>query len=142
MARYEIAFRTIDGTTATPAAEIRATSSDRPRIMEMEMHCVSAAAGILGLGIPALIGVNPTTYYRVQSEDGADPLGTTLVATAWTTAPTVPANFYRRYGFRALAGCPLIVAFPRGFTIPQSGSAVLWNVQANPLFDVSITVDE
>ena len=142
MARYNIAFRTTDGTTATPAAEIRATSSDRSLILELELHCVSAAAAIVGIGTPALIGVNPTTTYRVQLEDPTFPAGATIVATSWATAPTVPANFYRRLGLKAAAGAAMIVAFPRGLVVPQSGSIVLWNVQTNPFLDVSLTVDE
>jgi uncharacterized membrane protein len=142
MARYNIAYRTVDGTAAQPNTEIRATSSDRPLLMELHMMCVAATAGSVGIGVPALIGVTPTTSYRVIAEDPAVPLGATIVATAWTTAPTVPAFFYRRLYLKAAIGQPLIVGFPRGLTIPQSGSLVLWNIATNPLFDVSMTVDE
>lgn len=143
MARYAAAFQTTSGTIATAAAEVRATSSDRPRIMEIQMFCVTAAAAVVGLGTPATVGVTPNTTYRAIAEDAANPLSTTLVATSWSgTAPTVPAQFYRRFGLRALIGCPLIVSFPHGLIIAQSSSSVLWNITANPLLDCTITVDE
>jgi hypothetical protein len=110
--------------------------------MEIHMYAVTAAAAVIGLGTPAAIGITPLTYYKVISEDPAVPLGTTLVATQWTTAPTVPSFFYRRFALRALIGCPLIVGFPRGITVPQSNSVVLWNITANPLCDTVIVVDE
>lgn len=143
MARYAAAFQTTSGTIAAASAEVRATSSDRPLIMELELHCVTAAAAVVGIGTPAATGVTPDVTYRPTSEDPAVPLSTTLVAVSWNgTAPTVPTQFVRRFGMRALAGCPLIVAFPRGLTVPQNGSVVLWNITANPLLGCSITVDE
>lgn len=144
MARYNIAYRTVDGTIATPNSELRATSSDRPLLVELELHCVSAPTAplVVGIGVPALIGVAPTSSYRVVAEDTANPLGTTIVATAWTVAPTVPANFFRRLNLKSAIGAPLIVGFPRGLGIMQSSSLVFWNVTTNPLFDVSVTVDE
>jgi len=142
MARYAAAFQTTVGTIAAAAAEVRATSSDRPLIMEIHLYAVTAAAAVVGVGMPAAIGITPMTTYRVISEDPAVPPGTTLVATAWTTAPTVPTTFFRRVGLRALVGCPAIFGFPRGLTVPQSGGIVLWNITANPLLDTVIVVDE
>jgi hypothetical protein len=142
MARYEVSFRTIDGSATAANSEIRATSSDRPLLMELGMFCVSATAGSVGIGRPALMGTTPTTSYRVIPEDPAQPVGTAIVATAWTTAPTVPVYFYRRLLLKAAIGAPTIIGWPRGLVIPQTGSLVLWNIAVCPQFDVSVTVDE
>jgi len=142
MARYNASFRSIE-TAVGPCFEIRATSSDKPRLLELHIQTVSSLASFtLGLGTPAVIGVNPTTSYRVIAEDDTDPLGTTIVATGWTTAPTVPSAFFRRFVFRTAIAATVYVGFPRGLQIEQSGSRVLWIIGNGVLVDASVVVDE
>lgn len=144
MARYDLGFATLDGTVAFPAAEIRSTSSDRPRILEISMLQVAAAASALniGIGVPAAIGIGPIAATKMLNEEPADPNPAVTIATQWTTKPTIPTNFYRRYGAVTGVGNGLIVGFPRGLAIAVSSSVVLWNILANSLMHCNVTIGE
>lgn len=144
MARYDLGFRTLDGTVSLPAAEIRSTSSDKPRILELGMFQVAAAASALniGLGVPAALGIGPISPTKMLAEEGADPAAAVLIATQWTTKPTVPTAFYRRWAAVTGVGNGLVVGFPRGLSIAVSSSVVLWNILANNLLDCHVTIGE
>lgn len=144
MARYDLAFRTLDGTVAKPAAEIRSTSSDKPRLLELGMFQVAAAASALniGLGVPAALGVGPISPTKMLAEEMADPTAAVQIATQWATAPTIPTQFYRRAGAATGIGNGILLAFPRGLSIAVSSSLVLWNILANSLLDVYVTIGE
>jgi hypothetical protein len=144
MARYDLSFRTLDGTVSLPCAELRSTSSDKPRLLELGMLQAAAAASAMqiGLGVPAAIGIGPISPTKMLAEETADPAAAVLVATQWTTKPTVPTAFYRRAGAAAGVGNGLILGFPRGLTIALSSSLVLWNILANNLLDCYATIGE
>lgn len=144
MARYDLGFTTVDGTVSLPCAEIRSTSSDKPRILEIGMLQVAAAASALniGIGVPAALGLGPIAATKMLPEETADPAASVLIATQWSTKPTAPTAFYRRYGAAAGIGNGVIVGFPRGLSIAVSSSVVLWNILANNLLNVQVTVGE
>lgn len=144
MARYDLGFRTLDGTVSAPAAEIRSTSSDKPRLLELGMFQVAAAASamIIGLGVPAALGVGPISATKMLPEETADPAAAVLIATQWATKPTSPTYFYRRINAAAGIGNGMITGFPRGLSIAVSSSLVLWNILANSLLDCHVTIGE
>ena len=143
MAIYSIAQRTASGTIATAAWEIRSTSTNKPKIMEIGISQNAATAGVYGLGRPAAIGVTPTTPLTALDEgDGNGPAGLTTCAVAWGTGPTVPTNFLRRLSTPATIGAGIIWTFPRGLSLPVSGSIVIWNITATAVADVWCVVDE
>jgi hypothetical protein len=144
VARYDLGFRTLDGTVAFPAAEIRSTSSDKPRVLEIVMLQTAAAASALniGIGVPTALGVGPIAPVKLLPEEVTDTACPVTIATQWGTKPTVPTNFYRRVGAVTGVGNGLIVAFPRGLSIAVSSSLVLWNILANSLMDVSVSLGE
>jgi hypothetical protein len=142
MAVYSIANRTSNVTIATAALEIRTTSTDRPRLMEIGISLNVATACCFALGRPGAIGVTPTSPITVLAEDVGDPVGTVTTALAWGTAPTVPTNFFRRVSLPAALGAGIIWTFPRGLVIPVSSSLVIWNITATALADIWIVIDE
>lgn len=142
MAIYSMADRTSNVTTAAANFEMRTTATDRPKLMELGVFLVTAAATVLGLGRPAAIGITPTSPKTVLAEDGGEPAGTMTTAVAWGTGPTVPANFLRRVSFAGTIGAGLIWTFPRGIAIAVSNSLILWNILGGATLDVSATVDE
>ena len=144
MARYDLGFRTLDGTNAVAAAEIRSTSSDKPRLLELGMLQVAAAASALniGLGVPAALGVGPISPTKMLAEEIADPAASVLIATQWATKPIIPTAFYRRVGAAAGIGNGIILGFPRGLSIAVSSSLVIWNLLANNLLDCHVTIGE
>lgn len=142
MARYDLGFRTLDGSNGLPAAEIRSTSSDKPRILEMGFFQVTAANTGIGIGVPAALGIGPISPVKMLAEETADPAGAVQIATQWTTKPTIPTHFYRRYQSATGIGNGYIIGFPRGLAIAVSSSIVVWNTLANPLLDMHVTIGE
>lgn len=144
MAIYSIAQRTTVTTIAAAAWEVRSTSANKPKMMEMGISLGAATASIYGIGRPQAIGITPTSPLTALDEsDGNGPAGLTTCAVAWGTGPTVPANFFRRVSLPATIGAGVILTFPRGLGLPVSGSIVLWNITANSaVTDVWAVVDE
>jgi hypothetical protein len=142
MAVYSLANRTSNVTSANACLEVRTTSTDRPRVMEIGISLVTAAATVIGIGRPAAIGITPTTPVTVLAEDPGDPAGTVSTALAWGTGPTAPTNFLRRWSFPATIGSAVIFTFPRGLIIPISSSIVLWNILGGATLDAYVVIDE
>ena len=143
MAIYSISQRTASGTIAAAGWEIRSTSTNKPKIMEIGISQNAATAGVYGLGRPQAIGITPTTPQTfLDEQDGGGPAGLTTCAVAWGTGPTVPVNFLRRISTPATVGAGVIWTFPRGLSLPVSGSIVIWNITATAVADVWAVVDE
>jgi len=144
MAIFSIPQRTTVAANAAAAWEIRSAATNKPKIMELGISLSAATASIYGLGRPAAIGVNPTTPLTVLDEsDGNGPTGNTQTAVAWAAGPTAPTNFLRRVALPATLGAGVILTFPRGLSLPISGSVVLWNLQANSAStELWVVVDE
>lgn len=142
MAIYSLANRTTATVAASASLEIRTTSTDRPRIMEIGISQNTAVAGVYGIGRPQAIGVTPTTPVTVLAEDTGDPAGTVTTALAWGTGPTVPLNFFRRVTCPATIGAGVIWTFPRGLIIPVSSSIVVWIIATAPVCDIWVVIDE
>lgn len=143
MSLYALSQRTTQTVTANASWEVRSTSTNKPKIMELGISQVTAVAGTYGIGRPAAIGITPTTPQTFVDEgDGNAPAALTTAAVAWGTAPTVPANFNRRLTCAATIGVGAIFTFPRGFGIPISGSIVVWIIATAPVCDVYAVADE
>lgn len=142
MAIYSCAVRSISAASASPLWELRTTSTDRVAILEIGVFLAAATASTIGLGRPAAIGVTPITTVTGVAEEPANPAGTGVVATAWTTAPTIPATFFRRISVPATVGTGVIWTFPRGLFVPISSSIILWNLALNGVTDVYVVWDE
>ncbi len=143
MAIYAGSQRTSSGSISTAAWEIRSTSTNKPKLMELGISINAATASVFGLGRPGAIGLTPTTPITwLDESDGNGPAGLTTSALAWGTGPTVPTNFFRRVSTPATIGSGIIWTFPRGLGLPVSGSVVLWNITATSVADVWGVVDE
>lgn len=143
MGVYALSQRTIVTAAGGATWEIRTTSSNKPKIMELGISQVTAVAGVFGIGRPAVIGVTPTSPQTFLDEsDGNAPVGLTTSCVAWATPPTVPANFFRRVACPASIGAGILFTFPRGLGIPISSSIVVWVIATAPVCDVWCSVDE
>lgn len=143
MAIFSIANRTTGTTTGTAALEIIAASSIGYRLLELSLTTNAATASVFGLGTPAAIGITPTSPQTLLGEDQNNTTaGNTTTALAWGTAPTVPANFYRRISLPNVIGGGIIWTFPRGLMVPKGKSLVLWNLVTGSVADVNVVVDE
>lgn len=143
MALYALAQRTTATAAASATWEVRSTSANKPKIMELGISQVTAVAGSYGIGRPGAIGTTPTSPQTFVDEgDGNAPAGNTTAAVAWGGGPTVPTNFNRRLTCAASIGVGAIFTFPRGLGIPVSGSIVVWIIATAPVLDVYAVVDE
>lgn len=143
MAIFSLSQRTTSGTAATPTQEIIASANNAFRLVEYGFTQNVATAGVFGLGIPAAAGITPTTPVTGLAEDSGDTTaGATQSALAWGTAPTVPANFFRRISCAATIGVGTIWTFPRGLKRLKATTLVLWIIATAPVADTWWVVDE
>lgn len=143
MAIYSLAQRTTVTTIAAASHAFLAPATNEPALMEWGYFNGAATACVVGLGrtanVPTLTG-----GVAVLSEDVDRPTGLTQGAVAFGTAPTVPANFFRRFSMAALVGAAVVYTFPRGIVLGAAGSAICaWNITANSaVVDIHFVVDE
>jgi hypothetical protein len=143
MSLYGLSQRTTATGAASPSWEVRSSSTNKPRVMEVGISQTAATAGVYGFGRPAAIGITPTTPQNFVAEsDASAPTSQTVAAVAWTTAPTVPANFNRRVSCAGTIGVGIIWTFPRGMDVAASNSVVIWIIATAPVCDVWAVVDE
>ena len=142
MAIYGLGVLTTGVGSAAAAWELRTPSSSRSVMLELGFFLAAATASIVGFGRPQAIGITPGGTVTLIPDDSASPIAGTISALSWGTGPTVPTAFNRRVGLPATAGVGIIWTFPRGFIVPVSNSAVLWNVQANSALNAYVSEDE
>ena len=143
MAIYSLANLTTGVTNATPGLELRSASTGRLKVLEIGIWINAATATTQGIGRPAAIGITPTSPINGQAEDAGDvSTGAGNTALAWGTAPTVPAQFFRRINFPGTVGAGVIVTFPRGLVVPISNSIVLWNLVTGSALNTHLVWDE
>ncbi len=143
MAGYSAAVRTLGAGAGTPTLEVRTTSADQPRILEIGLTTAAVpVTSTFAVGRPQAIGITPSSTTTLQAEDPANLASTIIIATVWGTAPTVPNNFFRRFNTQVAQGPGVMWTWPRGLLINPSSSLVLWNVAANVAADAWVVADE
>jgi len=142
MAIYSLALRTTVFTATTTANHVLALApaTVRPKILEYSYIQLTAIASQIGVGTPQAAAATPTNVL-FQADDPGDPTSVCNGAIAWTTSPTVPLIFRRRWN-GTLASVGVVWTFPRGLTIPASGSIVNWNIATTVASDVNTIIDE
>lgn len=140
MTTYARAINSTVATTTAAALEIIAGAASF-KLIEISIRTFAATASRYGLGIPAAVGITPTSPVPLLNEQ--DPTSAitspTTMAVAWGTGPTAPAAFFKRGNLAAVAGSELVWTFPQGLLIPAAKSLVLWNLTANSA-DIEVNV--
>lgn len=128
MPYYSVGFATVAAASGAAYGTLHTSASYRALITEIGLACNAATASPVGLGVPANTPV-ATTSLLGQAENRGDPASTVNFDTAWSTAPTVPANFLRKFGLPATIGAGLIWTWPpdRPLVLAVSQWIVLWN---------------
>jgi len=147
MAFQTLAVQSQSNAQATAACEVWvASSTDRVMLMEISFKVDAGASpqNIFGFGLPAVKGLGRTlsATNKMTQQDMAALASTTYVATAWTTGPTVPTNFFRRTSIANTTGISFAWTFPNGILIPPLSSLVLWNIANNDIVDIEVVIDE
>ena len=144
MAIASASVRTSNVTINNASVEIIASSTLAYKLMEFGTSNNTATSSILGFGVPAAIGVTPTTPAALVFEDGGNTStpGTTT-ALAWGTSPTNPTVYSRRVTLPATIGAGIVWTFPRGFAVLKAKTLTLSNIVATPAVqDAWLVLDE
>jgi hypothetical protein len=137
----------VTATSGAPRLEIRAPATAKVKIIELDLYNGAATASILAIVRANAIGVTPTSPVGLLPElpDDLPVTSTTLLATAWGTAPTLTAaNALRRVNMAAAIGSGILWTWGAdGLVIPASGSLVIFNVAAaTAVLDFSLVIEE
>lgn len=130
MAIYSLSLNTTVTTTGAAAMDAKSTSANSPRIMEVGINLLTATASTYALGRSGNVPTQ-TSPILLQAENPNDPAAQTGCAVAWSVAPTVPAQFFRRMSLPATAGTGVIWTFPRGLILAITSSMLIWNLATN-----------
>lgn len=141
-----IASLSLASTVTTNAAaswDCQAAATCEPSIMEVGVMNGAATACTYGYGRSANTPAQ-TSPVLLQQEDEGRPAALTGCAVAWGTAPTIPAQFFRRTLLPATIGSGMIWTFPRGIVLAAAGpSFTQWNLAANSAsIAVHVVADE
>lgn len=130
MAIGSLSLQTTVTTTGAAAMDLKASASIAPRIMEVGINLAAATASTYGFGRS---GNTPTqtTPVLLQAENPNDPAMGSGCAVAWSVAPTVPTQFFRRISLPGTIGTGIIWTFPRGLILAVSASMLVWNLATN-----------
>lgn len=144
MAIASSAVRTSNVTVNNASLEIIGSAAGAFKLMEMGTSNNTATSSILGFGVPAAIGITPTTPAALVFEDGGNTsVPSTTTALAWGTSPTNPTVYSRRVSLPATIGAGIVWTFPRGFAVLKAKTLTLSNIVATPAVqDAWVVVDE
>lgn len=126
---FSLSVEANGSTTSGPIMDLETGPNNRVALKEIMVEAVLPASGSsadIAIGISSNA---PVASYKqtLQSEHVPGVSSFSSVASIWTTAPAIPANFFRRGSFaQAVAGRFFIWTFPRGLILAPSTSLVLW----------------
>lgn len=143
MAIYSLSLNTTVTTNGAASWDVKAAATNEPAIMEIGAINGAATACTYGYGRSANTPTQ-TSPVLLQAEDEGRPAAVTGCAVAWSTAPTAPAQFFRRAFLPATIGAGIIFTFPRGIVLASSSaSLVQWNnATSSALVSVHVVADE
>lgn len=129
MALYSLGVSKAAPATATCIAMIRPASSNDVSVREIGVFNSTAVASSVGL-IRSLTSGTPSTSALVQSDIPGLTAGGTNIDTAWSVAPTIGSNYYRKIVLPATIGAGIIWTFEPRDIIVRNGATTqvcLWN---------------
>jgi len=142
---YSLGVRTPAATAGAAYATIHTAASDRAYVREVGIFLSAATASSVALVRSSNTPVASTSALG-QAHDTAAPSATVNVDSAWSTAPTVGANYLRRTTLPATIGAGLIWTFPPDAPLILNASQwlVLWNfgIAAGSALDIYCVWDE
>ncbi len=147
MSIMSLGAATTVGTVTAPAFDIRSGSGGPTvKLMEYSFMSGAATASTAGIGRPGNDATPPvqTSTTVLQAEDpSVVNASVTATAVTWSTAPTVPAQFFRRVYLTNVIGAGIIFTFPRGLAFIANRGLVHWNLVASTALGfINVVCDE
>lgn len=132
MPTFTVGATTPAAATAAAYVTLNTTANRRALVREIGVSTTAATATSLGLGVPANTPAATTTIVP-QAHDAADAVSTALAGTAWSTAPTAPTVFFRKFTLGAAVGAGVIwkLALDERIIMAKSTWLTLWNYGAS-----------
>ncbi|MGL6183243.1 MAG: hypothetical protein ACRC2G_13785 [Aestuariivirga sp.] len=143
MATYSLSLASTVTTSGAASWDAKAAATNEPSVMELGVMNGAATACTYGYGRSANTPTQ-TSPVLVQADDVDRPAGLTGCAVAWSVAPTLPTQFFRRVFLPATIGAGMIWTFPAGIVLgAAAASLVQWNLAASSAsVAVHVVVDE
>ncbi len=127
MARHHVAFTTPAAAINAAYVDLRTTASSRARLLEFGFFSTAATANTISLERSTTVGTASTTVIP-QPGDVGDATSTTLVGTAWSSAPASTSVPLRQIVLAANVSAGVIWTWNDGdLTVPVSASLVVIN---------------
>lgn len=131
MAMYSLSLNTTVTTTGAACWGLLAQSDENPRIHELHIQLGAATASTYGFGRAQVAGTQTGGVSVLPNNSGDITSGKSTCAVAWSAAPTIPSQFYRRASLPATIGQGVIWIFPDGIGVGPSNEMVVWNLATN-----------
>lgn len=147
MSIFSLGAASTVGTVTAPCFDVRSGSAGPTvKLMEYAMMTGATTASTFGLGRPANDATPPVqtgTTVLLAEDPGVTNASVTATASTWSTAPTVPAQFFRRAYLPNVIGAGIIFTFPRGLAFIANRGLVHWNIAASTaLAYINLVADE
>ncbi len=143
MAIASASVRTTNTTVNNANTEIIGSATNAFKCMEVGLSQNTGVACAYGMGVPAAIGVVPTSPAAFTFEDtGNTSAPGTTTALAWSTSPTNPTVFSRRVSVPATIGAGVVWTFPRGFAVLKAKTLTTLSIITSAVCDVWWVIDE
>jgi hypothetical protein len=114
---------------AAPICDLESSAVESPSILAIDFSIVPAVANTMTFGMGRASNA-PVSSFGIPflAENPIDPASTSILAIAWSKAPTVPANYHRLFSYVNSPAQYNIYTFPAGFKVLPSSSFVVWVV--------------
>lgn len=143
MALYSLSQNTTVTTTGAACWGFLAQADENPRIHELHISLGSATASTYGFGRAAVAGTQTSGVAVLPNSYGDITSGKSTCAVAWSVAPTIPVQFYRRVALPATIGAGVIWIFPDGIGVGPSNEMLVWNLATNsPSTNITVVSQE
>ncbi len=144
--RFIVSRRSVNTTTDQSALEIRAGDGKGFTIWRVKITIAAATTSVYALGVPAAVGVTPTSPLALVSMERSNALepttGQTRTALAWATSPTPPTVAVERVSFPATIGAYQEIKFQDGFYVAADSSFVVQNEGTTSAADITVEISE
>jgi len=143
MAKYSLGIGSTVTTSNAACWGMLATADANPRITELVITQGAATVSTYGFGRAATAGTQTAGIAVLPDNAGDATTGKSTCAVAWSAAPTVPANYLRRFNLGGVIGDVAILVFPDGIGVAAAQEMVLWNLATNSaIINVNVSTIE
>ena len=139
-----MSLSTVAAGSTSAICDLESSATESPALLAMDVSFFvgSTETIIFGLGLASNTPI-PSFSTPFAPENPNDPACTSIMATAWSVAPAVPANYFRSFKGTGSSTTTVsyyqLLTFPRGLKISPSSSLALWNTNSNTFMHMNLS---